>query len=328
MSTTRTPRRSSRSSVFGTLFGSGERYEVHSGCFGQYGSAWRCPEGCTLEINSEKLVLHFPQLTSEPPTSLAILISSVTAQDLSIEPLAARSDQPRLRLCLELAATPSCAEAATAKQLQRAMSGGPSLCVLQLGLAAAGPLVDGLRLADGPAHQPNREAPPVWLQWLPRRVYVQRHTRRVALWLYSLFFVVQLLWAVWSLVHNVAAVNALVDSLAARLDLLLTFVAPRLWANVCRTGLTAQTRADFVRDHSPHATALQCIQAGLPLTRLSLALDRSWPSRRHSSRPPTRRSSTSRRASTLYGALSICCCCRSQTRSALRYSYPQPSPQP
>ena len=31
------------------------------------------------------------------------------------------------------------------------MSGGPSLCVLQLGLAAAGPLVDGLRLADGPA---------------------------------------------------------------------------------------------------------------------------------------------------------------------------------
>ena len=151
MSTTRTPRRSSRSSVFGTLFGSGERYEVHSGCFGQYGSAWRCPEGCTLEINSEKLVLHFPQLTSEPPTSLAILISSVTAQDLSIEPLAARSDQPRLRLCLELAATPSCAEAATAKQLQRAMSGGPSLCVLQLGLAAAGPLVDGLRLADGPA---------------------------------------------------------------------------------------------------------------------------------------------------------------------------------
>ena len=84
----------------------------------------------------------------------------------------------------------------------------------------------------GPAHQPNREAPPVWLQWLPRRVYVQRHTRRVALWLYSLFFVVQLLWAVWSLVHNVAAVNALVDSLAARLDLLLTFVAPRLWANV------------------------------------------------------------------------------------------------
>ena len=151
MSTTRTPRRSSRSSVFGTLFGSGERYEVHSGCFGQYGSAWRCPEGCTLEINSEKLVLHFPQLTSEPPTSLAILISSVTAQDLSIEPLAARSDQPRLRLCLEVAATPSCAEAVTAKQLQRAMSGGPSLCVLQLGLAAAGPLVDGLRLADGPA---------------------------------------------------------------------------------------------------------------------------------------------------------------------------------
>ena len=61
---------------------------------------------------------------------------------------------------------------------------------------------------------------------------MQRHTRRVALWLYSLFFVVQLLWAVWSLVHNVAAVNALVDSLAARLDLLLTFVAPRLWANV------------------------------------------------------------------------------------------------
>ena len=55
MSTTRTPRRSSRSSVFGTLFGSGERYEVHSGCFGQYGSAWRCPEGCTLEINSEKV---------------------------------------------------------------------------------------------------------------------------------------------------------------------------------------------------------------------------------------------------------------------------------
>ena len=215
MTTTPRQRRSSRSSVFGTLFGSGERYEVHSGCFGQYGSAWRCPEGCTLEINSEKvseasrsnqvsvrscavplllracnplltlpshlaqLVLHFPQLTSEPPTSLAILISSVTAQDLSIEPLAARSDQPRLRLCLEVAATPSCAEAATAQQLQRAMSGGPSLCVLQLGLAAVGPLVDGLRLADGPAHQPNREAPPVWLQWLPRRVYVQRHTRRV-----------------------------------------------------------------------------------------------------------------------------------------------------
>ena len=145
----------------------------------------------TLLPRPPQLVLHFPQLTSEPPTSLAILISSVTAQDLSIEPLAARSDQPRLRLCLEVAASPSCSEAATAQQLQRAMSGGPSLCVLQLGLAAAGPLVDSLRLADGPAHQPNREAPPVWLQWLPRRVYVQRHTRRVALWLYSLFFVVQ-----------------------------------------------------------------------------------------------------------------------------------------
>ena len=145
----------------------------------------------TLLPRPGQLVLHFPQLTSEPPTSLAILISSVTAQDLSIEPLAARSDQPRLRLCLEVAASPSCSEAATAQQLQRAMSGGPSLCVLQLGLAAAGPLVDSLRLADGPAHQPNREAPPVWLQWLPRRVYVQRHTRRVALWLYSLFFVVQ-----------------------------------------------------------------------------------------------------------------------------------------
>ena len=62
---------------------------------------------------------------------------------------------------------------------------------MQLGLAAAGPLVDGLRLADGPAHLPNREAPPVWLQWLPRRVYVQKHTRHCALWLYSLFFVVQ-----------------------------------------------------------------------------------------------------------------------------------------
>ena len=111
-------------------------------------------------------MLHFPQLTSEPPTSLAILIASVTAQDLSIEPLAARSDQPRLRLCLEVGVTPACAEAATARQLQRAMSGGPSLCVMQLGLAAAGPLVDGLRLADGPAHLPNREAPPVWLQWL------------------------------------------------------------------------------------------------------------------------------------------------------------------
>ena len=109
-------------------------------------------------------MLHFPQLTSEPPTSLAILIASVTAQDLSIEPLAARSDQPRLRLCLEVGATPACAEAATARKLQRAMSGGPSLCVMQLGLAAAGPLVDGLRLADGPAHQPNREAPPVWLR--------------------------------------------------------------------------------------------------------------------------------------------------------------------
>ena len=169
-----------------------------------------------------QLVLHFPQLTSEPPTSLAILIASVTAQDLSIEPLAARSDQPRLRLCLEVGATPACAEAATARQLQRAMSGGPSLCVMQLGLAAAGPLVDGLRLADGPAHLPNREAPPVWLQWLPRRVYVQKHTRHCALWLYSLFFVVQLLWAVWSLVHNVAAVHALVDSLTARLHLLFT----------------------------------------------------------------------------------------------------------
>ena len=33
---------------------------------------------------------------------------------------------------------------------------------------------------------------------------------------------VQLLWAVWSLVHNVAAVHALVDSLTARLDLLFT----------------------------------------------------------------------------------------------------------
>ena len=103
---------------------------------------------------------------------------------------------------------------------------------MQLGLAAAGPLVDGLRLADGPAHLPNREAPPVWLQWLPRRVYVQKHTRHCALWLYSLFFVVQLLWAVWSLVHNVAAVHALVDSLTARLDLLFTLVAPRLWAQV------------------------------------------------------------------------------------------------
>ena len=51
-----------------------------------------------------QLVLHFPQLTSEPPTSLTILIASVTAQDLSIEPLAARSDQPRLRLCLEVGA--------------------------------------------------------------------------------------------------------------------------------------------------------------------------------------------------------------------------------
>ena len=62
----------------------------------------------------------------------------------------------------------------------------------------------------------------MWLQWLPRRVYVQKHTRHCALWLYSLFFVVQLLWAVWSLVHNVAAVHALVDSLTARLDLLFT----------------------------------------------------------------------------------------------------------
>ena len=222
MTTTPRHRRSSRSSsVFGSLFGSAvERYEVHTGCFGQYGSAWRCPDGCSLEINSEQLVLHFPQRSSVPPASLSIVISSVSAQDLSIEPLAARSDQPRLRLCLEVSTTPLCTEAATGQLLRRAMSGGPSLCVLELGLASAGPLVDGLRLADGPAHQPNREAPPVWLRWLPRRVYVQRHTRRVALWLYSLFFVVQLLWAVWSLVHNVAAVNALVDSVAARLELL------------------------------------------------------------------------------------------------------------
>ena len=55
MTSTPRQRRSSRSSVFNTLFGSGERYEVHSGCFGQYGSAWRCPKGCTLEINSEKV---------------------------------------------------------------------------------------------------------------------------------------------------------------------------------------------------------------------------------------------------------------------------------
>ena len=209
-------RRSSRSSVLGSLFTGVERYEVQNGCFGQYGSAWRCPEGCTLEINRNQLVLHFPQLSSEPPTALSIDISSVSAQDLSIEPLAARGLRPRLRLCLEVAATPACSEAATAHQLWRAMADGPSLCVLELGLASAGPLVDALRLADGPAHRPNQEAPPVWLQWLPRRVYVQRHTRRVALWLYSLFFVVQLLWAVWSLVHNVAAVHALVDSLAAR----------------------------------------------------------------------------------------------------------------
>ena len=32
--------------------------------------------------------------------------------------------------------------------------------------------------------------------------------------------------------------------------------------------------ADFVRDHSPHAAALQCIRAGLLLTRVCLALDR------------------------------------------------------
>ena len=55
MTSTPRQRRSTRSSVFGALFGSGERYEVHSGCFGQYGSAWRCPTGCTLEINSEKV---------------------------------------------------------------------------------------------------------------------------------------------------------------------------------------------------------------------------------------------------------------------------------
>ena len=63
MTTTPRQRRSSRSSVFGTLFGSGERYEVHSGCFGQYGSAWRCPEGCTLEINSEKVSEAIHSLT-------------------------------------------------------------------------------------------------------------------------------------------------------------------------------------------------------------------------------------------------------------------------
>ena len=49
--------------MFGALFGSGERYEVHSGCFGQYGSAWRCPTGCTLEINSEKV----REATQRPP---------------------------------------------------------------------------------------------------------------------------------------------------------------------------------------------------------------------------------------------------------------------
>ena len=35
-----------------------------------------------------------------------------------------------------------------------------------------------------------------------------------------------------------------------------------------------RARTDFSRDHSPHATALQCIQTDLLLTRLSLALDR------------------------------------------------------
>ena len=92
----------------------------------------------------------------------------------------------------------------------------PSLCILELGLASAGPLVDALHLAEGLYHQPNREAPPVWLRWLPRRIYVQRHTRHVALWLYSLFFVVQLLWAVWSLAHNVHAVRQMLSSLGAR----------------------------------------------------------------------------------------------------------------
>ena len=72
MTSTPRQRRSSRSSVFNTLFGSGERYEVHSGCFGQYGSAWRCPKGCTLEINSEKVreAIHTP---TDSASTLALL---------------------------------------------------------------------------------------------------------------------------------------------------------------------------------------------------------------------------------------------------------------
>ena len=137
---------------------------------------------------------------------LLIPLSTVAAQDLSIDALAARADQPQLRLCLELTATPTCADAAVRECLARSMPpGGPALCVLDLSLSSAGPLVEALRLAAGPAHPPNREAPPVWLRWLPRRLYVQPNTRRVALWLWSAFFVAQLLWAVWSLAHNASA---------------------------------------------------------------------------------------------------------------------------
>ena len=155
----RSPRSGSRRSLLQLVFQQTKRYEVFTGCFGQYGSAWRSPTGCTLEIGDEELVLHWPP-RSEPAT-LTILLSSIAAQDLSVDQLAARAEHPRLRLCLELATTPSCTDATAYRHLQRAMAGGPSLCILELGLASAGPLVDALHLAEGLYHQPNREAPPV-----------------------------------------------------------------------------------------------------------------------------------------------------------------------
>ena len=51
-------------------------------------------------------------------------------------------------------------------------------------------------------------------------------------------------------------------------------LAPRCMPHSARTPRGSREVADLARDHTPHPTALQCIQAGLLLTRLSLALDR------------------------------------------------------